>query len=670
MANEWVRADDPEADDPWARVDDTYKPDMSAATPNLRREAGVAATAASRLVTGPGQVATAVGEKLGIPGADVAAYTEAVNAIEEKLRGGGELDEKDRGILNTWQLLTGAAVPAAGAGKVLGASSKVLPAIGKGAAAGAAGGAMGFDPSVDTANEGLIGPGVGALLGATGGLAGAAIPAVRNFIFREFQKAPTPEAQANLNDIAASPLTSDLPLSNAQRTGRYEAEVLEGRVAGTVAQDFYNKQLAGLQARMERLAASAGGPEASDLALEAQKAISGTKRSMQAVASNEYEAGVNRAIAKAAADPANNFGLRADTVFKTFNDMDVPPDAWQKMMDPASAKYAKQVLEIQEVMAANGGTLGMVDMIRLHQAANRMRSSLNALGRNKNVSPEQYSAIRMGNKIADAVEKDVDIMSAKLAQARKMPTQPGQPPANFGKGYEDAWAEFEKTNNGYRQAKAAQEQVDAYAFTMAFRDVPKDAADTWRKMMNMSPTEQRRAINIMREHRPEMLRDVKAWKLRDVTSRMFDPTQQGGKNAMSVDNFVKELSTVQGKNLAGSELWSPEELKHLKAAVAYARMIENKAPVRGQQFDVQSGVMAVASRSTAFLARAIYQAVAVGKAEQLFFTPQGIASLRTLATTSDPSKQAYQAALGYLGSLATKGEAPDESETEEFAVAP
>ena len=127
---------------------------------------------------------------------------------------------------------------------------------------------------------------------------------------------------------------------------------------------------------------------------------------------------------------------------------------------------------------------------------------------------------------------------------------------------------------------------------------------------------------------------------------------------------------LDGKDVIGQALWSPAEIRDLKAAVAYARTVMNKAPVRGQQQDWQSTAMALASRSTAFIARALYQAVAVGKAEELFFTPQGIASLRTLATTSDPTKAAYQAALGYIAGLSSTGERRDEQPTEETAVYP
>lgn len=615
------------------------------------------AAGGSRVLTGPGQVVTGAGEAMGIPGASVEYYTAAIKDIERRIVGGEEITPDEYAAIEGFGMMAGVAIPAGTAVKIAGAPVKLWKGVAQAMGAGAAGGATNFNPDAKTPWDTAKGPLLGAAIGGVFGLPPALMASGRNLLFRPFREAPTPEAQTQLSQIEQSPLVRDLPLTNAQRTGRVEAEVQEARVAGSRAQQFYNDQLNALANRIRNIAKP--GKDASELGVEATKALSSTRAIMQARASKEYDDGINRALTLAAGDVADNFGVRADNVMRTVADMDVPPDSWQKLMGPANAKYAKQILDLSEVLAKNNGAMSMGDMIRLHQAANKLRNGLYKLEQGQEVSPEVYDAIRMGNKIADAVEADVDTMSAKLAQARKMPVPPGANP-NMGRGYEAAWAEFEKTRGDYRAFAEAREQLRATAFAQAFGKVPRNAEEQWDALLRKEPAEQIKALNILREHSPETIVELKRWKIRQVANNMFDFTEAGGKSPVSVDKFINELT--EGNRLVGAGFWSPREKEALRGAIAYARMIENKAAIRAPQPDPEGMVMAAASRSVAFIARAMYRVLGQGKAEELFFTPKGIKTLQTLATTNNPNSTAWQAAAGNLAAMAG---ATDERQAEE-----
>lgn len=621
------------------------------------RTGRLAGAGASRLLTGPGQVVTGAAEGLGFPGASVESYTQTVKDIERKIVGGEEITPEEAQVIEGFGVAAGVAIPAGTAIRIAGAPVRFWWGVGQGALGGAAGGATQFNPDATTPGEALKGPLIGGVTGGLFGMPPAVVGAGRNLLFSGFRKEPTVEAAEQLRQISQSGIVRDLPLSNAQRTGRYEAEVQEARVAGSVAKQFYNDQLNALAARIR--AAQRPGKDASELGLDMTNALSSTRAVMQSRASKEYDAGINRAMALASSDVANNFGVRADNVLRTVAEADIPPDAWQKMMGPANAKYAKQFMELADVLQKNNGALSMADMMRLHQAANRMRAGLDDLAKGKDVSAETYDAIRFGNRLADAVEADIDTMSAKLAEARKMPVPPGAN-ADMGRGYEAAWAEFEKTRAGYRAFTEARDQLRATAVNQAFGMTPRDSAQAWDTLMRKEPQEFIKAVSILREHSPETLIDLKRYKIREVANNMFDFTREGAVSPVSVDKFVSELT--EGNRLVASGLWSPREVADLKGAIAYARMIQNKATVRAQQPDPEGTLMAVASRSVAFIARAMYRIIGQGKAEELFFTPKGIEALRTIATTNDPSKTAWQTAAGTIAAMAGNS---DERQTAE-----
>lgn len=690
---EWELADSGTAETEWELADEAPAgPDMSAAIPDLRRDVGIIGTAASRVVTGPGQVMTALGELLGIPGASVEEYTAAVNDLERKIQGGGELNPREKAALNVWQFVTASAVPTGGPA---GASGRMFPQIAKvpgaipgitkttitdagallpGAGAGLAGGAMTFDPSATTPGEALAAPLAGAGLGAGAGLVLGAYPAVKNFAFREFRADPLPQQAGELAQIGRSPITADLPLSNAQRTGRYEAEVQEARVAGSLAKDFYNRQIEELGRRFRSLRQP--GLTAGDIGVEARKALSATEARMQSKASQEYNGAIEDAIKMASKDVTNNYGVRVDNITNLVREKGDMVSKLQALLDSGPTKHKAALAEILARVEQQGGTLGMADLIRLHQVGTSLRSPIYKLQKGQNVSAEALDSARLGRELIDAVEQDVSNMSTRMKAVREraaatgMPVVPGSEADQLlqaGKFNEAAWQKFEDARAGYREFINARDSLEATAFSQQFRSSPRDPEETWREFLQKSPEEQARAANILREHAPGILEELQKWKIRDVSQRMFDMTKEGAASPISVDNFIKELTS--GDRVAGEMLWSPQQMRDIRSTVAYLRTIQNKAPVRANPIDPEGTAMALASQSSAFIMRAVYRMIGQGKAEKLFFTPEGIASLRTLATTSDPSKRAYIKALGWLQGQAMTGE-PSAETSEEFAVAP
>lgn len=634
-------------------------PAMPAGDPDFTRGPRIGLAAASRVVTGPGQLATALTEAISGRQGLTADYTEAVKGIEAKLIGGEPLNDEEREALDILAMGIGIAAPAGAVQKLGTGVTRVAAGVAQSAAAGGAGAAFSFDPNAEKAADPLTQAGIGAILGSTLGVGQAAFPAIRNWLFRAFRETPTPEQAKNIAAIEASPLTRDLGITNAQRTGSYESEVIEARVAGTKAQNFYNDQLNKLRERMQLLVRP--GRRASVLGVDAQEALNSTKAKMQSEASKRYGGALDEADALAKADRANNFGMRTPNVVETLRDLP-PADRLTALLDPADRKYAAELNMIIEKVNAEGGTLGMSDLIKLHRIGNAIRKGVRDLRAGGKLTPELASDMRLGKSLTQAAEADADLMIQQLNDLRRSGRiPPGM--EDIGRGYEAAWQRFSSARAEYRAHGRAMREMEATAINQAFGKTARDPAKQWEALMRMEPEEQREALKVLRAGgADDTIADLKRWKLRQSVNKLTDLTKPGGVAPVNVEAFLKEIT--DGGRLVGNEFWSPAEYKNLQSVVAYMRTIQNRAPIKGAQIDIESPIMAFASQSSAFLARWFYRAFAQGRLEELFFSKKGMESLKALATTSDPKSASAQAALQYVIAQANNDTPPVEEYSE------
>lgn len=606
---------------------------------------------------GPGQVVTAAGEALGVasPGA-TQRYTEGVNDITSQIAG-HQLSPDEQAAVQGFGMLAGSAVPVGAVGKAAavvkaGEAVKPLKIAAKLAAAGAGGGAVGgattFNPGAQDAWEPLVSEALGVATGTGISTALALVPTAKNFMVKIMSSPPTPESAKRLLEMLKSPrfATAKNTLTIAQETGRHEAEVQHARVAGTLAGNRYNQQLDDLHNRFIT-GVKEPGMTAQDMAVSAQKAINRTRAQIQAAASKDYGDTVEAAKALAKTDPAYQWGMKADNTTQALAEAQATGGDWASLMGSAAGKYARQIQDTLDRIATGGGRMGMDDLITLHQASTRMRAGLQKAGLGRDMTSAEFAANRLGKQIGDAIEKDVDVVGQKVQQAQQamqgQPAIPGQ--AIPGAASMKAWDQFQQARAGYRDFIDAKNSLNATAAAQIFGKVPKDAEQAWRDILRREPNEQVRLFNILRQQQPEMLNELKRWKLHDVANRMFQQTESGAKAAISPDKFISELT--EGSQLVGDRMWSAAEKADIRAGIAYARTIENKSNLANRGVEPKRVTMAIGSGAKAFLIGNLYDLVASGQLEKILFTPSGKKLMRTLAT-GNPRAPAYGAAAAQL----------------------
>ena len=585
------------------------------------------AAGASRVITGPGQVATAAGQAAGFPGANVARYTEDVNALERQIAGG----EVDPGLAMTGNLAAGVAAPLNAVTK----APTMIRTLGKTAAVGATGAATNFNP--EATGPGAVGAGV-----ATGAALAPVIPAVigvpgalRNWFGRLFRY-QDPNQAGILAEIT-DPKFQDFPFSISQRVGTEDARKLEAQIAGQSAKEFYNKQLESLRNRWRDWNAEAKiSPQVA--AARAGAAIREHDAKLQKAASAAYEVDLNKAmdLARRRNQPIRGQTPRVNAQFEELRN--VPDNQWEEILNQFPVKERALIEETfqRTKRSSDMNEVPLQSLITMHRAARTFQEGARRAYKAGN-SPTlaQSEMYRRGREIMDAVDADI-------ADLRKTNPQT-----------DAAWEQFEKARADYRQFIKAQEESEASAVVQAFGFPPKDAESAWEGLMRADPKEQTYAINILREHSPDTLIEMKRWKINNVTKNMVSQNERGDLTAVDPARFIAQLT--DGSELVGSQFWTAAETARIRSAVATARAIQTAANSQRRTADLEGGTMAVASGAIPFIARQMYRISLADKAERMFFTPQGQKALREAEELMTTGKKMSAAATGWWMSEATEG---------------
>lgn len=609
----------------------------------------VLATGATRAFTGLVQAGVAPIESLtGLPLVERA--TKSTAAIEKVITGDhpvllGKATPADiEATKEAMGITTSFALPIPKIGK--GADgAKFFRDTAKMAAAGGAVAAAQYDPTAadswDKYSQMMWGVGIGIPIGAIS----TALPAGKNFFLRIFKKPPTPETTKVVEEVLKSKEVAPLmdELSGGQRGGSYELEMQEGRVSGSVAREQTNTAVS--KARQVLLDFfKKPTATATEIGERVQASLNSWRTAAQSAASKAYGATVDMAKATARQDTAYNVGIAVpETASTILENVPMGSKWYDDLIDPALKKYGQQVSEAAWAIDSGGGKLGMDDLINLHQGATRLRAGIADLQRGKSVSDSTASAMRLGKKLVDAIERDVGAMDDALATARSQEDfarifPEGSAP---GEKFQEAWGYFKQARDDYKAFRGEMRQMDWALVSQAFGKDAKDAAGQIRVLANAEPGEQAKLVRVLRRHSPETLEQLKRWKINDAGQRMMDQSKAGSLAPIDAKAFINELAN--GERVQGELLFSDAERQHVKSSIAYIRLLENRASLAAKGVENKRVGMALVSQAPAFLMSNLYDILATGKLEWYFFTKEGRAALQKVATTKPGSEQYLKA---------------------------
>lgn len=612
--------------------------------------AGSTLAGVSRLATAPGALVTAGAEAAGVPGADVAGYNQGVKQLEQGIAG-GEVD----------QLAAGAGEMGAGVAIPIGAASKAtgwLQAVLRGAKTGAVTGAvLGSDQEATTPGEvatsAATRSAVGAGLGA--GLAGAAAvtPAVRNAISKLADLGRPIKETVELMAQKAAGAFKDAPLTLAQQTGSPTLKALQQQVAGKRAFDFQNEQLKKFGDTVDAIGAAMKGSKSPQAAADKlAPALGKASAQLQSAASKEYGDALQAVKTVASKDPTP-----LQIPFQQFEAALIDAEAaggksWKTMLgatregDPVLFDAIETIAKAR-AMGASG--MGVGDVIEIKAAANILRKGLKKMDMNAT----DQARNRLGKDIASAVDADIEIFLNGL--------KPGQQSSTA-----EALTLLKAANDQYK-TRLAQVASHKNSFVVqALGKVPKNPEEAFEALIRKDPDQQLRALSIMRNSAPEVIDDIKAWKLQDVSTKLRNQVAGGNISAVDPAVFIKELTN--GSDVVASKFWTPKELADIKSGIATARLYLSDMPggstvsSKGAPEIGRLGAAATTA-SPPFVVMHLYKLLGSGRVEKMLFTPAGLEAFQTLRSTyGRPTAKTIQA-LTVLSNLAQSGtEAPDGAE--------
>ena len=177
------------------------------------------------------------------------------------------------------------------------------------------------------------------------------------------------------------------------------------------------------------------------------------------------------------------------------------------------------------------------------------------------------------------------------------------------------------------------------------------------KFINADPVAQKYAIGILQDRAPQVLQGMRAAMIQNAFQRATDLVQPANSGQFSLETFNKELF---GQGFMRSGLLTPDMVKWGSAAGGYMKSIMNFAPnaKSGTPLWAEDLAINVVSLSPEFMARLAARVGYGTQAEKLFFTPEGLAALRTVANLrSVPREQSIGAAMYMLGLAQLDGDA-------------
>jgi hypothetical protein len=451
----------------------------------------------------------------------------------------------------------------------------------------------------DKVQQTLIGGALGGLIGSVPGAAGAARSAIQRYLTDDAIPAAKNAFQKLKSAFPATAETATL----GQQTGSVKTVALESTVAQSLAQKGWLSQQEKLVGELEALAKKYG-PD-----LPADEVV---KRGGQAIANASSKLRQTRnAIWKSDLD-AIRTKLQADAVAAGH-----PPGTQQLVELPGLQERVAQVLEdfnvgtealsprvrkILEDHAANKGALKFDDLDYLLRQLNEKNFSV--LTGTGNARAEAVAAKKLRQAVSESLDEipEGSEIGALLKQAR----------------------------DTYRNQSVAMKEINTSAAAKAlgvdkngFAQLVQDPEAAMAKLLELTPTQQRQAMGLIKTADPELAASLRGANLR---SAMQDATEitAAGTPSFNISKFLQK--TVGGGNLRASGLYTPADADILKGNLEALNTLMNKAGYKASvtpptDIAMSAGGMAVGAGSTPFVIRIIGRIMGGFGAEKILFNP-------------------------------------------------
>lgn len=629
---------------------------------------GLARGAARAVVGGPGQLASNA-----LPGLDEKEFTQAYGQLEQDVFGPEQAGEGF--ATKTGELVGAAALSPNKAGVLKGAARTTLAsAVRGGAALGAIGGATAYDPEAE-------GPGVRALNAAIGGSLGVIVaglpafpPAFGNLVRRFLNGDQDPRVAQDIKTMLQNPELKKMvdELSAGQRSGSTDLQNLEAQVASSRAKQFYanqeqelygiiNKQLGGSGERVDEY-------KLAHVTRDAMEKVTGLN---QKAASATYGKHLDEAL-DLARNTKTQYPVKLDKTRTWFAEHGKFAQGDIEQLLPGLPQGYRKVLEkwflngpaiINDEMQSLGAVgpqfrTSMEDMIVLRRVASQMRSALYKLG----PSDKNSAMARAGNGLIEAIDNDIAQFEDLRANLRTSGS-------TIPRDLEESWERFGIANAEYKTFKKAESDLRNSALGILFGDTAsvRNPGQAFEALVKTAPAQQTTLINTLNRADPQIVRDIKQWKLRETINSMVDQGERSTLGGISPKEFVKSLT--DGSDVLAANLWTPAELKNIREVMAATRVIQERAGAFNRGVDIGGASVALATRSLAFGARYLAKLFAAPSLEKMMFDPAALRSLKIMASTMGKPTAATIRAAAYLTSLTTgEDRLPQDDQGNELAI--
>ncbi len=613
--------------------------------------ANVAARGAARtFIGGPGQLMSNV-----LPGMDENRFTQAYNDLETQAL--GPVKEGQEPVVTGAQMLAGlvGSPNKAGVFKAVPRTS-IWSALRGGAGVGATSSASFYNEEAQGPKYRAIDAALGGAFGAALGSIAALPTGVQNIVKRLLDHPGDPRVVQDIATLNADPDWQEFvkTLSLGQRSGSVGLQNLEAQVAATKARQFFSNQLDNFYSLVKKGMGKA--PQSQGeyvLGATVRDAYSNTRIANQKAASKAYGKTLDEALDLAR---SGDLPLPVDMNRTTewFQQAGKFAKADVEQLLPNLPQRYRQVLEkwfmnVPGPMTATvdkfGGPTGvfrtsMEDMIALRRIGADMRSQIYRLGD----SPQAQALARQGKALISAIDGDVDdfvrARDAARAKGVKIPDE-----------LEKAWDKFSIANAEYKAFKAADKELRNSAMGIIFGENAKVSSpeQAFNALLKAPPGEQVRFINTMNRVDPQIIRDIKSWKVQQVISSMRQQGERATSAGIDPQAFVNGLT--DGDKIIGAHFWTKPELDHIQKVLAATRVIQEKATAFNRGLDIGGLAVAAATRSLAFLARPLTKIMGAPTLEALLFDPQALKHLQVMAATMNKPTATTIRAAGYISSL-------------------
>ncbi len=496
-------------------------------------------------------------------------------------------------------------------------ATTVIGALAKNFFAGAAGGALTFEPDEDLQAEGMQGSKTGdavagGVVGAGLGLLPSLPPAIKNVVGRGLARIAN-EGRTAARVARASGALPNTQFSLAQRTGVPELIYLEHRAYDLDQVNFFADQT---DQFIADAAQALGQPLKAGQTLTAdatllKRVLDDDIKAFRRHASNVYQYGVSKAAATAAPDttiPIDNFRNQIRSVLD-----DAKSYARVREKPPIKESY---VQHLESLLAPDKKAMTVKDLSLTLKELTALQSS------------DDPIAKALGTRLRNqGLEADLDALQTVPQTDKAIDT------------LLQTRAEYKRIVN------AADSMGEAAVYK--FLDGATEPREMVERFASYSPSKQESIREFMAQHSPNMLRSLKQGVISDAVTKA-GTIREAADSQQSLDQLQSAL--FDGDVMRTSGLWNARELQRIEGIKDGLRVIKNARPnlgTPGTPVAPEDVAINLISRSGPFMARFITRALTSARASDFFVDPNIYMLMTRMnrSTTGSATNLASRAAL-------------------------